>query len=212
MVIVSRRVMVSLLAAAAVRNPEWQGTELRLVSVHEAAAQESLSFARYPDPVLREAGQAVQRFDDDLAKTVRKLQAARKREGAVGLAATQCGVDAKIVVLDDDTVFVNPEIIKRNDIVDCWIETCLVLPPDVSVETLRLRDIDVRARDLRGRPFATTLTGEKARAMQHEMDHARGILIIDHAYDLPDSRAFPPLKDIETPLHTQRRNKAYSFL
>ena len=62
-----------------------------------------------------------------------------------------------------------------------WREVCLVLPPGLEVELLRDETLEVRAQDVRGVPFSTALSGEAARAFQHELDHLDGILIVDHA-------------------------------
>ena len=63
------------------------------------------------------------------------MDAAARRHGAQGLAATQCGVDAAIVLLGDEA-FVNPTIVARSPEarLRCWTERCLALPPDVRVE------------------------------------------------------------------------------
>lgn len=91
----------------------------------------------------------------------------------------------------------------------CWRERCLVLPPDVVVETLRDKEIRVEALDVDGNRFTQTLAGESARAFQHEHDHMRGILIVDHAAELVSSSIYPPLKALEAPYHHQRRTVAW---
>ena len=165
---------------------------------------------RYPDPILRLEAKPVRRFDAALAKTVALLRAAARRHGAQGLAATQCGVDAAIVLLGDEA-FVNPTIVARSPEarLRCWTERCLALPPDVRVETLRDEAVTVAATTAAGVPFTTTLTGAAARQFSHEYDHARGVLIIDHAYDAVASTAFPAMARLEEPLHAARRRRAW---
>ena len=152
----------------------------------------------------------VRRFDAALTKTIALLRAAARRHGAQGLAATQCGVDAAIVLLGDEA-FVNPRIVARSPEarLRCWTERCLALPPDVRVETLRDEAVTVAATTVTGVPFATTLTGAAARQFSHEYDHARGVLIIDHAYDTVASTAFPAMARLEEPLHAERRRRAW---
>lgn len=197
---------LGVLLAVLSTKPEWTGTHLPLRSVSTATAD--LTFARYPDPVLRMDAGRVEAFDADLATTARLLRNVRRREGAVGLAATQCGINASIVVLGDD-VFVNPVLRPTDTALDVWRETCLVLPPDVEVETLRWRSVDVHAFDLSGRPFQRSFSGEQARAFQHELDHAHGILILDHSSEVVHSRAFPPLARLEGKFHNDRRRRAW---
>ena len=57
--------------------------------------------------------------------------------------------------------------------------------------------------------WTTTLTGAAARQFSHEYDHARGVLIIDHAYDTVASTAFPAMARLEAPFHAGRRQRAW---
>ena len=206
---VGRRDFLTTITAAA-HTPTWTATALPHLSIDQAATLDRLDFARYPDPILRLEARPVRRFDAALVKTVALLRAAARRHGARGLAATQCGVDAAIVLLGDEA-FVNPTIVARSPEarLRCWTERCLALPPDVRVETLRDETVTVAATTVAGVPFTTTLTGAAARQFSHEYDHARGVLIIDHAYDTVASTAFPAMARLEAPLHAARRQKAW---
>ena len=92
----------------------------------------------------------------------------------------------------------------------CWREKCLALPPDVAVETLRDRAIVVAAADAAGRRFEATLRGGAARQFLHELDHARGTLIVDHALDLVGSALYPGMAALEAPDHDERRRRAWA--
>lgn len=205
---VERRGLLAAGSLAAV-PPAWTGTALDLVSIDGFDAPLA-PFARYPDPVLRVDAAAVVRYDDKLRRVAEAVAATGRRVGAVGLAATQCAVDARLVVLGRCS-YVNPRIIGRSAEADMvvWRESCLVLPPDVVVETLRDKSIVVEANDLLGRTFRRKLVGELARAFQHEYDHMRGILILDHAYDVVSSSLFPHMADLEAPNHDRRRRRAW---
>jgi len=136
------------------------------------------------------------------------------------ITALQFGVDARIIALRGAAspsafhaplVLVNPEIVSRSpeERMVPWREICLVLPPELEIDLLRDEAVRVAARDVTGRPFAMTLRGEAARALQHEvclpctrwlapgltsidsnrgraaharaqLDHLNGVLIIDH--------------------------------
>jgi peptide deformylase len=71
-----------------------------------------------------------------------------------------------------------------------WTEGCLVLPPEfratllrdaeVTIEYESLLDDDDGDDNIMGLTKQITLRGELARCAQHEMDHDRGILIVDH--------------------------------
>ena len=207
---VGRRDFLTTISVATQTRQTWTPTALPHLSLDQAATLDRLDFARYPDPILRLEAKPVRRCDAALAKTVALLRAAARRHGAQGLAATQCGVDAAIVLLGDEA-FVNPTIVARSPEarLRCWTERCLALPPDVRVETLRDEAVTVAATTAAGVPFTTTLTGAAARQFSHEYDHARGVLIIDHAYDAVASTAFPAMARLEAPLHAARRRKAW---
>lgn len=169
-----------------------------------------MPMARYPDPILRMLASPVPETTfqtlqqrQQLQVFIDALRTTATTEGAVGLAASQLGVDARIIVLDsaivsNQSVFINPEILERSPETDMlwWRERCLVLPPDVLVTLLRDARVTVKALNLLGHSHTETLSGEPARAFQHELDHLNGILIIDHATDDGDFTSVAPCQII----------------
>jgi hypothetical protein len=104
----------------------------------------------------------------------------------------------------------NPRIIARSPEVDMkvWTEECLVLPPSFTATVLRDSSVTVQYEDLEGKTKNKFLDGELARALQHEMDHDRGVLILDHV-DLDDLESMQ-MKEIEKIGHEKRMALAYS--
>ena len=103
----------------------------------------------------------------------------------VGLAATQIGEPHRIFVIDianedepsELRVFINPEIVARNgDLV--WEEGCLSFP-GVTEDIDRSEKVTVKALDANGKPFELEAEGLLAVAVQHELDHLDGVLMID---------------------------------
>jgi peptide deformylase len=140
----------------------------------------------YPDKRLREKGVMVpavtaeiQRLVDDMAETMYAAP-------GVGLAATQIGEAHQIFVVDvagedepsDLRVFINPEILKREDAIT-WSEGCLSFP-GITEEVERAASVVVRATDREGNTFELAAEGLLAVAIQHEYDHLQGVLMIDH--------------------------------
>ena len=116
-------------------------------------------------------------------------------------------------------ILVNPQIENRSPEVEMrtWGESCLVLPPTFQATVLRDTWVDVSYYDIeamgRTQKKATTrslvrLYGEMARAVQHEMDHDRGILVTDHV-SLEELES-DLMRSIEQPGHEQRMKAAYS--
>lgn len=97
----------------------------------------------------------------------------------IGLAAPQIGIKKKVAIIrfEEDIDLINPVILERNQPVIMKSEACLSLP-GLSVDTQRYKEVFVK--DLQ-RPEGFVATGNMAIALQHEIDHLEGILIIDRA-------------------------------
>ena len=104
-----------------------------------------------------------------------------KVEG-VGLAACQVGKNIRLFVinpnLSEKTIFINPEIIKMSKKTETLEEGCLSLP-NVFIPTERAKSLKIKAIDERCKQFKLKAKDILARAIQHEMNHLNGILIID---------------------------------
>ena len=93
--------------------------------------------------------------------------------------------DPKEPPMPQKYVLINPEIIWASDEVICGNEGCLSVPGCVaSVE--RNERVRVKALDEEGEPFEIEADGLLAKALQHEIDHLRGVLIIDIAKEVKD--------------------------
>ena len=111
---------------------------------------------------------------------------------------------------------VNPRIIQRSPESEMivWTEQCLVLPPEFRATLLRDAEVTVEFESLDGITKHIKLQGEYARCVQHEMDHDRGVLIVDHvSLDellVIDGKKF--MADVENSdgLHSRRMQQAYS--
>lgn len=242
--------------------PDWTGTALPgPASLSEACrrierdgdVEPVLSMGRWPDPILRHPASSVPpsvfRSDEALGKlrtVARALRNAARREGAAGLAAQQCGVDASLVfvdgVVDPDgrtkdggrgrnergLFLVNPRIVRRSPESEMrvWTEQCLVLPPEFRATLLRDAEVTIEYESLEcldgggtssgstcGTTRQITLQGELARCAQHEMDHDRGTLIVDHVSldELLSLEGEPVMAKIENAdgLHWKRMERAY---
>jgi peptide deformylase len=151
------------------------------------------------DPVLAKPARQVTSFDAELAKLVDDLFASLAVAEGVGLAAPQIGVDLAVFVYDcpDGSGgrarghVVNPtiETSGEREIAD---EGCLSVPGPYQ-ELARASQATVRGVDRDGKPVEVTGTGYFARCLQHETDHLRGVLYIDH---LPRNRRRRVLREM----------------
>jgi peptide deformylase len=152
------------------------------------------------DPVLHTPTRPVTEFDESLGALIDDMFAALAVAGGVGLAAPQIGVDLAVFVYDcpDETGthqvghVVNPTISTSGDL-ETTDEGCLSVPGPYH-ELPRRRQATVRGVDKTGAELEVSGTGFFARCLQHETDHLRGILYIDH---LPRNRRRRVLRDME---------------
>lgn len=112
----------------------------------------------------------------------------RHDSNCAGLAAPQINVDKRVIVIryrDEPLVIVNPEIepVGSNTIVD--YEGCFSLPFQ-RVRVRRAMEVIASGLDVYGAPIEPVrLYGNEARAVQHEVDHLNGVLILDHGTPEP---------------------------
>lgn len=141
-----------------------------------------LSLRTYPDPCLRIRTKPVEKFDRSLERALREMADIMYASRGIGLAATQVGLGLSVLVVDTGEglmAFVNPEILERSKNRTAMEEGCLSVP-GVIVNVSRPEKVKVRARDAKGGIFVKSFDGLAAKAVQHEMDHLAGRLIIDH--------------------------------
>lgn len=134
----------------------------------------------YGDPVLRKKAQVVAKITDELKKLVKDMFEVMRQNDGVGLAATQVGVEQRVIVTDADEeplVIINPEIISRRS-EEIAEEGCLSFP-GIKASIKRARDIMTKGLDENGEEIMLETTGILARVIQHEVDHLDGILIVD---------------------------------
>ena len=145
-----------------------------------------LAILTIPDPVLRAKAAPIERVDDDLRRLADDMLETMYAAPGIGLAAPQVGVSRRLVVLDTapdgeerrPLVLINPEIVTLGEERRVYEEGCLSIP-DIKVEIERPGSLTVRYLDRNGAPQQLAADGLLATAIQHEVDHLDGRLIID---------------------------------
>lgn len=100
------------------------------------------------------------------------------KEACVGMAANMIGVRKRIIVFDNEGVYMtmfNPEILKMSDPYDTQ-EGCLSLLGGPR-PCKRYQTIKVQWQNEKFQTRIKTFTGWTAQIIQHEIDHCNGILI-----------------------------------
>jgi peptide deformylase len=152
------------------------------------------------DPVLAKPTRPVTSFDAELAALIDDMFASLAVAEGVGLAAPQIGVDLSVFVYDcpDGSGgrarghVVNPTIETSGE-EETADEGCLSVPGPYH-ELPRYAEATVRGVDQDGQPIEVSGTGFFARCLQHETDHLKGVLYIDH---LPRNRRRRILREME---------------
>ena len=140
-----------------------------------------MTIVLYPHPVLRKKAASIETVSaaertllDDMAQTM-------YLKSGVGLAATQIGIDKQLAVIDVGAglvKLVNPTIVRREGC-ETQEEGCLSVPQK-TVRVRRAKRVTVRFLNENGEALQIVAEGLFARAIQHEVDHLSGRLIIDY--------------------------------
>ncbi|KPJ59766.1 MAG: hypothetical protein AMJ46_09730 [Latescibacteria bacterium DG_63] len=139
----------------------------------------------YGNPTLKRRATEIEEIDDSVRKLAAEMFETLDASQGVGLAAPQIGVSRRLIVLsiplEDNTrwkfVVVNPEIVTKKG-KSALEEGCLSVP-GVYEEIVRSEEVEVRGLNLEGEEITIEGKGLLARALQHEIDHLEGVLIVD---------------------------------
>ena len=134
----------------------------------------------YPDPILKKKSQTVEEVNEGIKQLIKDMMETMYTFRGIGLAAVQIGILKRVIMVDVGEgliVLINPKIIESEGETQME-EGCLCLP-EVMVEIKRNERIKVKGLDEKGEEIIIDAEGLLARALQHEVDHLKGILIID---------------------------------
>ncbi len=145
----------------------------------------ALEILKYPHPILKKRSEVVTQINEEVKKLIRDMRETMYQAGGVGLAACQVGVPQRVIVLDVSPLdpqhsffaLINPEIISEEGEID-HEEGCLSVP-DCLEKVKRREKVCVRGLSAEGRDIEIKGEGILAIALQHEIDHINGVLILD---------------------------------
>jgi peptide deformylase len=145
----------------------------------------ALEILKYPHPILKKRSEVVSQINEEVKKLIQDMRETMYQAGGVGLAACQVGVPQRVIVLDVSPLdpqhsffaLINPEIISEEGEID-HEEGCLSVP-DCLEKIKRREKVSVRGLSAEGRDIEIKGEGILAIALQHEIDHINGVLILD---------------------------------
>ncbi len=144
-----------------------------------------LEIRKYPDEVLKKKAQPISNIDGKLQKLIDDMIETMYKSNGIGLAAPQVGVSKRLIVVDTSQrenksgliVLVNPEIVMSDGEI-LSEEGCLSLPGFLT-RLKRKEKVLIKGLDREGKEVEIEGEGLLGRALQHEIDHLEGILLID---------------------------------
>jgi len=142
-----------------------------------------LKIRKIGDPCLREKSTPVDSVGFPEKMLIKSMIATMRSAKGIGLAAVQVGINKQIIVVDigdgsGTLVMINPEIaeIKGQEEME---EGCLSVP-NYNIKIKRAATIMVKYLDEGNCLQEGQFVGLQGRAIQHEMDHLMGKLIVDY--------------------------------
>ena len=173
--------------------------DMKLVKENDPILKKKLTPFNFEDPVM------------DPHELVAGLQAVRKENGGIGLAANQVGIDARVLVIgmgnfetdgveDFEMAYFNPEVksLMQGEIL--MLEGCLSFP-DLYIKVKRPQNLVMSWQDADQKQWGERFMGMTSRIIQHELDHLDGITFIERANSFHLEKARKERK------LTQRRRK-----
>ena len=138
---------------------------------------------KYGSAVLREPTKEVPLPDEGLQDLIDGMFEIMYREKGVGLAAPQIGLSMRLAVIDlarrdvERLVLINPVVISKDG--ECVADEGCLSIPGITGSVKRSKEITVETSDPAGNRRTVECAGLLARAVEHEMDHLNGVLVID---------------------------------
>ena len=155
-----------------------------------------------PNESLRQRSRKVGIITDSIRQLVQGMQDAtlswedsRNHEVGVALAAVQVNRRLRIIIIRNNfedksdrgfQVYINPEVTKAYGELADDFEGCLSVK-NIYGKVPRYDKVKIKALNLQGKQIRLTAEGFLARVLQHEIDHTKGVVFIDHIKDKPDA-------------------------
>ena len=151
-----------------------------------------LTILEVPDPGLRAVAAPVATIDAGVRATLSDMFETMYDARGIGLAATQVGIERRLVVIDlqepeeeggegvrKPISFINPELLWVSEELSKYNEGCLSIPEQYA-EVERPQRCRVKWLDGDGKAHEEEMDGLLSTCIQHEIDHLNGVLFTDH--------------------------------
>lgn len=157
-----------------------------------------LPILQYPDDRLHKVAKKVESINGEVLKLISNMAETMYAAPGIGLAATQVDVHLQIIVIDisethnELQVLINPELVYSEG-ENKYEEGCLSVPGIYDL-VQRAEKIEIRALNAQSKEFTLKAEGLLSVCIQHEMDHLKGIVFVEHLSHLKQVRIRSKLK------------------
>lgn len=148
-----------------------------------------LNILNYPNPYLRKRAEPISTIDTFITKLASDMLETMYHYSGIGLAATQVGVNVRLIVLDlnqennEPMILINPEIIWHSKEIIKSQEGCLSIS-GIYEYINRYSNIRCVATDINSKMINLDASNLLSICLQHEIDHLNGIVFIDYLSNL----------------------------
>lgn len=142
----------------------------------------ALKIKLFGEPVLRRKARPIKQITETYRDILSEMARLMYSVSGIGLAASQVGINETMIVADIGTglyKLINPKIVKKEG-QQIQEEGCLSIP-GVCVKVKRAKKVKILAQDEFGKSITIEAKDLLACVFQHEIEHLKGRLIIDHA-------------------------------
>lgn len=151
-----------------------------------------LTVLKAPDPRLKIKAKPIEKVDAGIVQLMEDMLDTMYANDGCGLAATQVGIDKRVIVFDVGDVIdslpnpykmANPELVWVSEELQETNEGCLSVP-DYFAKVKRPLKAKISYLNEKNEACELEAEGFLADCIQHEIDHLNGILFIDHLSSL----------------------------
>jgi peptide deformylase len=162
----------------------------------------------YGDSILRQRAKDILSIGEEERKILEHMLLVMRKAGGIGLSAPQIGLSVRLIVVEyNDSLLMlgNPKILKKEDF-DILEEGCLSFP-EITVRIKRPKRIVIEALNKENKKIRLQADEILSRALQHEIDHLNGKLIIDYATLIDKFKIRKKMKDLQRKTKYDRLQK-----
>jgi peptide deformylase len=165
------------------------------------------SITTYPNKALFEKTRDIpidQIQSDTFSQIGSSMLKVLREKGGIGLSANQVGLPLNMCVVElsssDPKIMLNPRVTKQSDTMVESREGCLSLPGAIVIVN-RHKNVTVEYEDVDAKTQTIEASDLLSCVLQHEIDHLKGILMINRLTEYYKSKALKSIHKFKKSRH-----------